>query len=179
MACSKYTITNTGSTTTNFNYRRCDDSLWEYQVELLPSQTKNIWLISDTYSTAYYNNIDIIATESWPPIPEPTISVYSQVLDFMSPPTYNSINYKCDGTTVQSCYSPGGEGNINDLVALFNSNFPSPPNPGCEDPTFCYCWTDYGTYYDNGDGRIRCEMPTSVYNSLCLGGTITLNIIND
>ena len=52
MACSKYTLTNTGSTTANFSYRRCDDSMWEYQVELNPSQTKNIWLIDGTYTIA-------------------------------------------------------------------------------------------------------------------------------
>ena len=52
MACSKYSLTNTGSTLVNFNYRRCDDSLWEYQVELNPNQTKNIWLIDNTYSIA-------------------------------------------------------------------------------------------------------------------------------
>jgi len=52
MACSKYILTNTGSTIVNFNYRRCDDSLWEYQVELNPSQSKNIWLIDNTYSIA-------------------------------------------------------------------------------------------------------------------------------
>jgi len=67
MACSKYTITNTGSTIVNFNYRRCDDSMWEYQVELLPSQTKNVWVLDDTYSTAYVNNIDIIDIVAWPP----------------------------------------------------------------------------------------------------------------
>ena len=50
MACSKYTLTNTGSTVVNFSYRRCEDSLWEYQVELNPSQSKNIWLIDNTYS---------------------------------------------------------------------------------------------------------------------------------
>ena len=53
MACSKYTLTNTGSTTTYFNYRRCDDSMWEYQVSLEPNQTKNIWLLNGTYSTSY------------------------------------------------------------------------------------------------------------------------------
>ena len=52
MACSKYILTNTGSTLVNFNYRRCEDSLWEYQVELNPNQTKNIWLIDNTYSIA-------------------------------------------------------------------------------------------------------------------------------
>lgn len=52
MACSKYTLTNTGSTSVNFTYRRCDDSMWEYQVDLNPSQTKNIWLIDGTYTVA-------------------------------------------------------------------------------------------------------------------------------
>ena len=52
MACSKYTLTNTGPTLVNFNYRRCEDSLWKYQVELDPSETKNIWLIDNTYSIA-------------------------------------------------------------------------------------------------------------------------------
>ena len=50
MACSKYTLTNTGTTQVNFNYRRCDDAMWQYQVELEPNQTKNIWLMDDTYS---------------------------------------------------------------------------------------------------------------------------------
>lgn len=67
MACSKYTITNTGSTITNFNYRRCDDSMWEYQVELSPSETKNIWLINDTYNTANSNDIEITDVVAWPP----------------------------------------------------------------------------------------------------------------
>lgn len=52
MACSKYTLTNTGSTIVNFSYRRCDDSLWDYQVELSPNQTKNIWVIDGTYTVA-------------------------------------------------------------------------------------------------------------------------------
>lgn len=52
MACSKYILTNTGSTLVNFSYRRCDDSLWDYQVELLPNQTKNIWVINGTYTVA-------------------------------------------------------------------------------------------------------------------------------
>ena len=52
MACSKYTLTNTGTTQVNVNYRRCDDAMWQYQVELEPNQTKNIWLMDDTYSIA-------------------------------------------------------------------------------------------------------------------------------
>ena len=57
MACSKYILTNTGTTIVTFNYQRCDDALWEYQVELLPSETKSIWLLNNTYSSAFSNSI--------------------------------------------------------------------------------------------------------------------------
>ena len=75
MACSKYTLTNTGSTIINFNYRRCDDSLWEYQVELNPNQTKNIWLINNTYSIAplYQSSVVLVNNGVFPPLyPTPT-----------------------------------------------------------------------------------------------------------
>ena len=72
MACSKYTLTNTGSTIVNFNYRRCDDSLWEYQVELNPNQTKNIWVIDGTYtiSPVYISSVSLINQGAFPPISE-------------------------------------------------------------------------------------------------------------
>jgi hypothetical protein len=56
MKCFKYVLTNTGATTVNFSYRRCDDFLWEYQVELLPNQIKTVWSISDTLSSAKNND---------------------------------------------------------------------------------------------------------------------------
>jgi hypothetical protein len=72
MACSKYILTNTGSTLVNFNYRRCDDSLWEYQVELNPSQSKNIWLIDNTYSIApsFKNSVSLVDQGVFPPVSE-------------------------------------------------------------------------------------------------------------
>ena len=82
MACSKYTLTNTGSTIVNFNYRRCDDSLWEYQVELNPGQTKNIWLINNTYSISpvYVSSISLFNQGAFPPVgqtatPTPTATL--------------------------------------------------------------------------------------------------------
>lgn len=70
MACSKYTLTNTGSTTVNFSYRRCDDSLWDYQVELLVNQTKNIWVIDGTYTVApsFISSISLTNQGVFPPI---------------------------------------------------------------------------------------------------------------
>ncbi len=69
MACSKYTLTNTGSTIVNFNYRRCDDSMWEYQVELDQNQTKNIWLIDNTYqiSPVYKSSVALVNNGAFPP----------------------------------------------------------------------------------------------------------------
>jgi len=79
MSCSKYTLTNTGSTIVNFNYRRCDDAMWEYQVELLQNQTKNIWLINDTYSIAplYVSSVVLVNDGAYPitPTPSPTAAV--------------------------------------------------------------------------------------------------------
>jgi len=75
MACSKYTLTNTGSTVVNFNYRRCDDSMWEYQIELQQNQTKNIWLINGTYSIApsFVNSVVLVNNGVYPPVyPTPT-----------------------------------------------------------------------------------------------------------
>ena len=69
MACSKYTLTNTGSTSVNFTYRRCDDSMWEYQVQLDPAQTKNIWLINGTYTVAelFKSEISLVNDGAFPP----------------------------------------------------------------------------------------------------------------
>jgi len=74
MACSKYTLTNTGTTAINFNYRRCDDSMWEYQVNLDPNQTKNIWLINGTYDAAqiFESSIVLVNDGAYPLTPTPT-----------------------------------------------------------------------------------------------------------
>ena len=80
MACSKYTLTNTGSTIVNFNYRRCDDSMWEYQVQLNPGQTKNAWVINGTLDLAdvYLPYVSVINQGIFPPTnptPTPTASL--------------------------------------------------------------------------------------------------------
>ena len=53
----------------NFNYRRCDDAMWEYQVELEPNQTKNIWLIDNSYSIAplFVPNVVLVNDGVFPP----------------------------------------------------------------------------------------------------------------
>ncbi len=73
MACSKYTLKNVGATTAFFNYRRCDDAIWFYDVSLRPGQSRNIWLINGTYSSKG-SNIVITEQSPWPPPPPPTPS---------------------------------------------------------------------------------------------------------
>lgn len=69
MSCIKYTLTNTGSTSVNFSYQRCDDTLWDYQVELLPNQVKNIWSINGTYTVAssFKTSIYLVNDGVFPP----------------------------------------------------------------------------------------------------------------
>ena len=66
MACSKYTITNTGSTNVNYNYQNCEDNIWKYQVEITPSQTRDIFVVDNTFSTAYVSHYEIIIVAPWP-----------------------------------------------------------------------------------------------------------------
>ena len=69
MACSKYTLSNTGSTIVYVNYRRCDDGMWEYQVPLEQNQTKNVWIISNTFSSAFTGKFELVDDGVFPPVP--------------------------------------------------------------------------------------------------------------
>lgn len=77
MACSKYTLTNTGTTSVNFNYRRCDDFMWQYQVNLDPNESKNIWLVNNSYHVAqlFQPNIQLTNDGLFPLTPTPTPSI--------------------------------------------------------------------------------------------------------
>ena len=93
----------------------------------------------------------------------PTISVYSQVVEFIYPILPNSVRYKCDATIVEVEY--GNDcADITELVELFNLNNQ---------------FSQYGTYYDNGDGRVRLEMPQNIADTLCPSGALTMQIFRD
>ena len=78
MACKKYSIINKGSSTITFNYRRCDDGMWEYQETLMVGESKNVWFIPGTFSTASNNSLQITDEGTFPPPqPTPTPSVSS------------------------------------------------------------------------------------------------------
>lgn len=59
MSCKKYTLTNTGTTFFYFNYRKCSEADFQYQIKLKPGQTRNIWLIDGTFSSPPGLNIEI------------------------------------------------------------------------------------------------------------------------
>lgn len=98
---------------------------------------------------------------------ESVVSVFSQVVDFSSTPM-NSIVYLCDGSFVDASYG-FNETNLTDLIAMFNA---VPPVQSAAS------FLEFGICYDNGDGRVRMDMPLSVYNNFP-AGEITLNVIYD
>ena len=84
MACSFCTLSNTGLTIAYFNYMKCEDSQWAYQVELNPSESKQIWLYNNTlhYSPSFYRQIykscsqfpPVSASQTPPVTPTPTVT---------------------------------------------------------------------------------------------------------
>jgi len=115
------------------------------------------------YAAGWQMNLSVVIP-SWTncPIPKKIYTAYSQVID---PETFNSnsIAFFCNG--VQWDVQTGiASGDLTNFVAMCNAN--------AQDSNF----TQYGTYFDNGDNRVRLEMPYHVYNTFCPGGEVTLEI---
>ena len=115
------------------------------------------------YAAGWQMNLSVVIP-SWTncPIPKKIYTAYSQVTD---PDTFqfNSITFFCNGVqwdvqTASTTFS------ITNFVNFCNSNDNSSN------------FTQYGTYFDNGDNRVRLEMPYHVYNTFCPGGEVTLEI---
>lgn len=168
MACSKYTLTNTGSTIVNFNYRRCDDSLWEYQVELNPGQTKNIWVINGTYtiSPVYTSSVSLINQGAFPPIsetatPTPTPSVTPSNTPTNTPTGTASVTPTTTSTPTPT-NTQTGTAAITPTPSVTATITPSPTEPiryiqsdichdesdptdACDCPQLATIWTDNTT----------------------------------
>jgi hypothetical protein len=97
-----------------------------------------------------------------------TISILSDVVDFNTTPM-NSIIYRCNGNFIGACYGTN-QTTMNNFISMVNSIPPVQPNS---------CFLQYGNYFDNGDDRVRLEMPVTIANSFCLNGTISIEIIYD
>ena len=129
MACSKYTLTNTGSTLVNFNYRRCDDSLWQYQVELEPNQTKNIWLINNTYSIApsFSSGVVLVNQGVFPPISPSATPTPTQTPTQTQTPT--------PSTTATNTPTPTGTPTQTPTNSATATSTPTPTTTPTETPT--------------------------------------------
>jgi hypothetical protein len=116
------------------------------------------------YAAGWQMNLSVVIP-SWTncPIPKKIYTAYSQALQWgeIYPP--NSITFYCNGVQWNIQTGASSE-NITDFVNMCNTN--------AEGSNF----TQYGTYFDNGDNRVRLEMPYHVYNTFCPNGEVTLEI---
>ena len=139
MACSKYTLTNTGSSIVNFSYQRCDDAMWEYQVELNPNQTKNIWLLNTTYSSAFPNSIVLVNLGPFPPIgptPTPTATATNTPTPTATPtntPTNTATNTQTPTNTPTNTQTGTPTGTPTETPTETPTN--TPTNTASETPT--------------------------------------------
>jgi hypothetical protein len=145
MACSKYTLTNTGSTLVNFNYRRCDDSMWEYQVELSPNQTKTIWLINNTYSIApsFVNSVSLVNNGAYP-VYYPT-STPTPTKTATPTPTNTPTNTQTPGTTPTPTVTPTNTMTPTNVVRYQFSNICHDEN----DPLMACACSQQATVFGN------------------------------
>jgi hypothetical protein len=191
MACSKYTLTNTGSTSVNFNYRRCDDSMWEYQVNLDPNQTKNIWLIDGTYSIAqpFLTNLVLVNNGSFPfpvtpiptatpvtPTPTPTLTGSTPTATPVEP---TATPVEPTATPVTPTPTPTLTGSTPTATPVAPTATPVPPNPtptASPLPTYVYS----GLGYNSTGSTTSCSMVTvdnfygfvPLFSGLTTGDTI-------
>jgi hypothetical protein len=137
MACSKYTLTNTGTSIANFSYRRCDDNMWEYQVSLDPSETKNIWLINGSYGTAFSTQILLVNQGPFPPLnatatptPTPTSTPTPSVTQTQTPTQTTTTTLTATQTpTETSTPTPTTTTTLTATQTPTNTQTPTPTDP--------------------------------------------------
>jgi len=153
MACTKYTLTNTGTTSVNFSYRRCDDAMWEYQVQLDPNQTKNIWAINGTYTIADYFKTELgtIVESVFPPqgsnvTPTPTATIAAT-------PTNTPTNTQTQTPTVTPTNTQ--------TQTPTNSSTPTitPTNTQTPTPTEPIRYQQVDICHDETDEQLVCDCP--------------------
>jgi uncharacterized delta-60 repeat protein len=157
MACSKYNLTNTGSTIVNFSYRRCDDSMWDYQVELLPNQSKNIWLIDDTYTVApaFKSVITLVDDGAFPPI-----DVTNTPTPSNSPTPTNSPTPSVTATqTPTNTQTPTPTETLSETVA-------ETPTPTPTQTPWDYCYSFNGGFNQQAEAAFEDNLGRIVFGGL-------------
>jgi hypothetical protein len=163
MACSKYTLTNTGSTVVNFSYRRCEDSMWDYQVELAPNQLKNIWVINGTYTVApsFKNTISFVNNGPFPPISAtntPTPSNSPTPTPSLTPSNTPTQTPTPSVTATQTpTVTPTGTAGVTPTPSVTATNTPTPTEPiRYEHDGICHSES-------NGDSVCSCTQTATVW----------------
>ena len=172
--CLKYTLTNTNSTLVTFNYRSCSSTVWQYEVSLLPGQTKEIYAVAGSYSSNFRN----IAVTSSPVL----TNIIYEVVDCCNstlparyvsvPSNYNiSLNSVITGTDGK-CYRVVDTSTIATPNLVWNSQIysnctscttqnpciqPTPTPNTCANCDQTFVWTPY-----SGDTCYRTETGSAI-----------------
>ena len=70
--CKKITLKNETNKIGVVRYQECSELIYVNNSEILPNQTKTLWYITGTFSSAYLNNLIIVEDTCFPVSPEPT-----------------------------------------------------------------------------------------------------------
>ena len=161
MACSKYTLTNTGSTIVNFSYRRCDDSFWDYQVELAQNETKNIWVIDGTYTVAssFRGSIVLANAGSFPPTSVTPTNTPTQT---PTPTNTTTPTNTASNTPTPSVTATGtGTPTPTPTNTGTGTQTPTPTNTATQTPTPTNTGTQTPTPTNTGTGSTPTPTPTN------------------
>ena len=117
MSCKKYTVINTGSTNTTFNYRACSDSQFRYNVNLYAGQTKSVWALSDTFQVPEYflSNLIVENQGDFPPC-NPTL--YAGCYQYLT------ITFTAETGPVQLIACTDNGPLVRELDPLSSNNYP-------------------------------------------------------
>ena len=129
MACKKYTLTNTTSSTQTFSYQECSNSMWVYDVLLEPNQTKTIWLLDSTFQSYYTNDMTIVDEGVFPPTPSSSSSTPTPTPTQSVTPSSSSTPTPTPSVTttptVTPSVTPSGTASVTPTPTITPSTTPS------------------------------------------------------
>lgn len=173
MACSYCSLTNNGGGIVYFNYMECEDSQWQYQVELEPGQTKYIWAYNGTlhyapiYSTSVIQNCSQFppASASATPPATPTMTPTPSITPSLSAtPTLTPTNTSTPSLTPSN--TPTTTATPTNTPTNTNTSTPTPTKPRTsfvvcsattiQDACSCYPGSVTATLYGNSSDFSSC-----------------------
>jgi hypothetical protein len=183
MACSFCTILNTGTTLAYFNYMKCEDSQWAYQVELVPFESKQIWLYNNTlsYAPAYYRQITTscsqfppVSATPTPPVtptntPSPTVTPSNSPTPSITPSNSPTPSITPSNTTTQT---PTPTETPTATVTSTNTSTPTVTPTNTQTPT----QTMTPTPTRPRTSFTVCSATTSYYACGCYGDSVTTTL---